>query len=59
MMTGRRQKAAVIRGAQAILTDQLSNVITDHEALNCLHRLLDGPQAREAMADQPRRITDA
>ncbi len=44
-------KAAAILAAQAILTDQLSNVITDHEALSRLHRLLDGPQTREAMKD--------
>lgn len=43
------KKAEVIRAAQVILTDQLSNVITDHEALNRLHGLLDGPQTREAM----------
>ena len=56
-MTDDEKKAAVIRAAKTILTDQLSNVITAPEALNRLHRLLDGPQAREAMADQPRRTT--
>ena len=53
MNTDDEMKATVIRETQAILPDQLSNLITDHEALNRLHRLLDGPQARAAMADQP------
>ena len=43
------KKTALIRDAQAILTDAVSDVITNDEAIRRLLALLDGSRARDAL----------